>query len=275
MSFTQNNLKELLNSEEYKREGKIISKLLFLWEKIYTRRKDLGFTQSELAKKAQIPQNKISDLEHWSYWEPKLELLTRLSNALEISVDYLLSDNITRRTVELYNYIFSQIKKTPDIMQYMKIPYFVDLKYIKKHWIQLSNFSYKRWHYWPFDKKVYDYQKLFSDYCDSRITNLKYIYLTQEDQDFVDTVLADLPVRNSVKLKKLSYETEPMQKVENLWDKLNLIVILEKEEKIVEDYVGIINSLNKDKETIFWKCVWCFKWVFGLDIISTKVPIFS
>ncbi len=213
MSFTPNDLKELVNSEEYKILGKKFSKLLFLWEKIYTRRKDLKLTQSELAKMAKIPQNKISDLELASYWEPKIELLTRLAQALDISVDYLRSDAITRRTVELYNYIFSQIKKNPDIMQYMKIPYFIDLEYIKQNGMQLTNFQYKRWHFWPFDKKVYDYQKLFSDYRDSRITNLRYIYLTDEDKKIVDWVLEKLPVRNWAKLKKLSYETEPMKKL--------------------------------------------------------------
>ena len=219
MSFTPNDLRKLINSDKYKEFSKKHSKLIFLWEKIYTRRKDLWLTQSELAIKSNIPQNKISDLEHSSYWEPKIELLTRLSNALEISVDYLLSENITRKTVELYNYVFSKINKTPDIMQYMKIPYFLDLENIKENWMQLSNFNYKRWHFWPFDKKVYDYQKLFSDYIDNKITDLKYIYLTQEDQNLIDKVLEKLPVKNWAKLKKLSYESEPMKKLwVCLWD---------------------------------------------------------
>lgn len=210
MSFSVNDLKNLTNSKEYKNYKDKNYRFLLLWEKIYTRRKDLWLTQSELSKSSKIPQNKISDLEHWVYWEPKSELLSRLSTALQIPLEYLL-DNISRKTVELYNYIFSQIGKNPDIMQYMKIPYFIDLQAIETTGNKFTNFDYIRWNYWPFDKKVYDYQKLFSYNLDNRIEDLKYIYLSEEDREIIDSVLGSIPVSDWDKLKMLSYESEPMK----------------------------------------------------------------
>ncbi len=213
MSFSINDLKQLKNSKEYKDYKEKNYRLLLLWEKIYTRRKDLWLTQADLRLIARIPQNKISDLEHANYWEPKFELLTRLAKALEVPVEYLQLDSIDRKTVELYNYIFSKLKNFPDIMQSMKIPYFIDLEFLKNFWKKLTNFQYVRWHYWPFDKKVYDYQKLFSNYHNNRLDNLKYIYLTEKDRKFIDSVLEKLPIDDWEMLKKLSYETEPMKKL--------------------------------------------------------------
>jgi hypothetical protein len=60
-----------------------------------------------------------------------------------MSIDYF-SYSTTRKTVEMYNYILSQLDKVPDIMQFMKIPYFVDLEFVKKYKKQITNFDYIR-----------------------------------------------------------------------------------------------------------------------------------
>ncbi|MFC1797751.1 hypothetical protein ACFLY2_00790 [Patescibacteria group bacterium] len=62
-----------------------------------------------------------------------MDILERLSDSLNIALEYLVSDNITRKTFELYNIILSNLKKPADIMQFMKIPYFIDLESIKKN----------------------------------------------------------------------------------------------------------------------------------------------
>jgi len=51
---------------------------------------------------------------------------------LNISYEYLSSENINRKTIELYNYIFSKLDKVADRMQYMKLPYFIDIASVKK-----------------------------------------------------------------------------------------------------------------------------------------------
>lgn len=217
MNFSINNLNELKKSIKYKEYKDENYRLLLLWEKIYSRRKDLWLTQDELRKLAKIPQNKISDLEHWIYWEPKYELLNRLSRALQVPIEYFSSISIDRKTVEIYNYIFSKLKSIPDIMQYMKLPYFIDLEMLKKVGNKITNFNYVRLNYGPFDKKVYDYQKLFSYTLTPWIESLKYIYLSDVERKIIDWILVNLPINNGDKLKILSYETEPMKK---LWVKL-------------------------------------------------------
>lgn len=219
MSFSINDLNNLKISDEYKNYKENNYRFLLLWEKIYSRRKDLWLTQNELRKLARIPQNKISELEKWIYWEPKYELLTRLSNALNMPIEYFLLDSINRKTVELYNYIFSKLKWVPNIMQYMKLPFFIDFEKYKEIWKKISNLEYIRWHYWPFDQKVYDYQKLFSVNFELWFDNLTYVYLTEEERLFIDKILNKLPINDWDKLKKLSYETEIMQKLwVTLWD---------------------------------------------------------
>jgi transcriptional regulator with XRE-family HTH domain len=213
MSFSINDLNNLVKSDDYKNYKEKNYRFLLLWEKIYARRKDLWLTQSDLRKLSKIPQNKISELEQWTYWEPKYDILNRLANALNIPIEYLQLDSITRKTVELYNYIFSKISWIPDIMQFMKLPYYVDLEMIKRNGKKITNFEYVRWHYWPFDKKVYDYQKLFSYDLEYWITDLKYIYLTDEEKSIIDIVLKNIPKDDWEKLKKLSYETDPMKKL--------------------------------------------------------------
>jgi len=109
MSYSIKDLKNLVNSDEFKTFQESDNRLIRLGEKIYGRRKDLSFTQSELAEKADIPQNKISQLESGTYGEPGRDILERLAHALEIDLNYFLLDSIDRKTFEVYNYILPRI----------------------------------------------------------------------------------------------------------------------------------------------------------------------
>ncbi len=219
MSYSIKGLNKLVKSEDFREFRDKNNRFINLWEKIYSRRKDLWLTQKELWNLAWIPQNKISQLESGSYWEPWFDIIWKLSKWLNISFDYLFNDSITRRTVEIYNLVLSKLEKVPDIMQYMKIPFFIDLEMVKNTWKQLTNFEYIRWDYWPFDKKVYDYQKLFSFQYERWINDLKYIYLSSEEKKIIYSVLLEIPKEDWEKLKHLSYEIWPLKKLwVNLWD---------------------------------------------------------
>lgn len=109
MSYSIKDLKHLVNSDEFKTFKAEDNRLISLGEKIYGRRKDLALTQSELAELANIPQNKISQLESGTYGEPGRDILERLSSALEIDLNYFLLDSIDRKTFEVYNYILPRI----------------------------------------------------------------------------------------------------------------------------------------------------------------------
>ena len=111
MSYSIKDLKNLVNSDEFKTFKIEDNRLIKLGEKIYGRRKDLAFTQSELADLTGIPQNKISQLESGTYGEPGRDILERLSVALNISIDYFLLDDIDRKTFEIYAYFIPKIKR--------------------------------------------------------------------------------------------------------------------------------------------------------------------
>ena len=60
-------------------------------QKIECRRKELGYTQSELAKKVHTTQPYISRLER-GHFNPSMRMIIRIATALNIGTDYLLLD---------------------------------------------------------------------------------------------------------------------------------------------------------------------------------------
>lgn len=185
--------------------------MILLAEKIFGRRKDLGITQTELAKRADSTQRIICQLENAEY-SPTTgigeELYDKLAKALEIDRDYLLSDKIDRKTFELFSYIGKKLDWNWDIMQFMKLPYFIDLTAADKLGFQISNFSYVRYEYGPFDKKVYAYRVLF----ENKKFDVQFSYI-QDFLNVIEETIKSLPANNGEKLKKLAYETEPMKKL--------------------------------------------------------------
>ena len=63
-----------------------------LMEKIRKARKGKGLSQGELADLIKMNPNHLSRLETGKF-QPSIEILKKLADALEVSVDYLLSDS--------------------------------------------------------------------------------------------------------------------------------------------------------------------------------------
>ena len=61
-------------------------------QKIEYRRKELGFTQEELAQKVHTTQPYISRLENGNF-NPSMKMIISIATALRISTDYLLFDD--------------------------------------------------------------------------------------------------------------------------------------------------------------------------------------
>lgn len=219
MSYSIKDLKNLVNSDEFKTFQESDSRLIRLGEKIYGRRKDLSFTQSELAEQANIPQNKISQLESGTYGEPGRDILERLSWALEIDLNYFLLDEIDRKTFEMYNYILPKITLWNfSKFQLIKIPYFIDLESFQNLKQIITNYRYIRLNYGPFDKNLYSYMGLLESFEDGYDKNCKIINLSEDEIKVIDIVLDKYPVNNGDKLKQLSYNTHPMQRLwATLW----------------------------------------------------------
>ena len=223
------NIREFINSPKHQERIPHIKRAILLSEKIYGRRKDLWITQSELAERAETTQRVISQIEEGIYAPERWigdQLYDKLAIALEIDRDYIISDKIDRKTFELFAYLCSKIWWKLDIMQFMKLPYFIDLKSVKNLGFQITNFEYIRYDFWPFDKKIYSYKWLFED--NEYIITFSYI---QDLISEIDTIISDLPVNDGKKLKILSYKTPPMQAfwatlwgTEHIWERLNLAV---------------------------------------------------
>jgi len=208
---TTKKLAEFIRSDGYREKASHYKRMILLGEKIYGHRKDLNMTQEELAKKAESTQRIISQLENASYGSEQgigQDLYERIANALEIDVDYLFSDKVDRKTFELFSYIGPKLDWQWDIMQFMKLPYFVDLELTKELGFQISNFEYVRLDYGPFDKKIYAYRSLFED----KKYNVEFSFI-KDFTDAIDKALSNLPIKDGNKLKILSYETEPMRKL--------------------------------------------------------------
>jgi len=203
-------LEKLRKTKSFQEKSAHYGRMIILAEKIYGRRKDLGMSQEEVAAKSGTTQRIFSELENGYYASSNgigEDLYDRLGKALQIDRDYLFSEKIDRSTFELYAYLYQKAKKDLDIMQFMKLPYFVDLNAVKDLGFQITNLEYIRWEYGPFDKKIYTYRSLF----EGKKPVVKFTYIG----DFlpnIDKTLQALPINNGEKLKELSYETAPMKK---------------------------------------------------------------
>lgn len=214
MSYSIRDLKNLVNSDEFKTFQESDNRLIRLGEKIYGRRKDLSLTQSELAEKADIPQNKISQLESGTYGEPGRDILERLSEALKIDLNYFLLDEIDRKTFEMYLYIIPKIKLDPvGRWQLIKIPYFIDLEIFRTMKRKLTNYNYFRYYYGPFDYKLYSYEKVLFELEDIDSASFSFSILSNEEKEIIDKVINEMPVNDGEALKNLSYETYPMKRL--------------------------------------------------------------
>lgn len=58
-------------------------------QKIKNRRKELGYTQFELAERVHTTQPYISRLER-GWFNPSMQMIVKISTVLNISIDYLL-----------------------------------------------------------------------------------------------------------------------------------------------------------------------------------------
>lgn len=213
MTYSIKDLKDLVNSEEFKTSYEKEVRLIKLGEKIYGRRKDLSLTQSELSDMTGVPQNKISQLESGTYGEPGREILERLSGSLNIDINYFILDDIDRKTFEVYSYFIPKITLDPiGRWQLIKIPYFIDLEFFARFHSRLTNFKYFRYYYGPFDDKLYSYEKILY-WMEEWIASIKFSILDKEELATIDTVLREKPVNDGEALKNLSYETYPMKKL--------------------------------------------------------------
>jgi uncharacterized phage-associated protein len=115
----------------------------------------------------------------------------------------------------------------------MKLSYLVDLYSVRHGAKQISDFSYERYFFGPFDKSIYDLMKelvqnkafsekpTYSPYGDEYITyeynsQNKYAsfnHLTKAEKATLDAVLSELAGLGPKALTEIAYRTGPMKKI--------------------------------------------------------------
>jgi hypothetical protein len=153
------------------------------------------------------------------------------------------------KTLQLLAYITKNHCR-PSVTSLVKLSYLVDLINVQKNGIQISDFSYIRYYYGPYDEKIVTYlQELVDkqvlktdlDFSSSGEEYIVYFFneknefsfpdLTEEDKKIVDQVLDNLKGYGAKTLTEIAYKTRPMKALqatlggnEHLGEKLDLTI---------------------------------------------------
>ena len=158
---------------------------------------------------------------------------------------------MSEKTRQLLLYL---LKNNPgsSVTSLMKLAYLADLISTKRQEKQISNFEYRRHHYGPFDKKIYQYidslteDKIIKAESDFSLTGEEFsvFSINPEVEDKVvfdklgskeikilDDLLGSVRGYGAKMLTEIAYQTKPMQKLkatiggtEHLGERLNLSV---------------------------------------------------
>ncbi|MEO5499214.1 MAG: Panacea domain-containing protein [Candidatus Saccharimonadales bacterium] len=150
------------------------------------------------------------------------------------------------KTIELLAYILQ--RQHASVTSLMKLVYLIDLVNIKKTTKPVSNFSYVRYNFGPFDSAIYRYLEQLSnsgiitqesEFTQSGSEYVQYLLseeaevltknLSQPEIDSIESVLDQLKGYGAKALTEVAYKTKPMLKLnatlggdENLGKPLNL-----------------------------------------------------
>lgn len=139
--------------------------------------------------------------------------------------------SLKAKTKELLAYVVRHRYPDVSITELMKLSYLIDLVALKKKRSRLFDFEYVRYHYGPFDKKIYKYVKsLLADgtfveggrvsstgdefvtyrLADTRISHSK---IKEEEMEILNEVLSAVEGHGAKALTELAYRTKPMKKI--------------------------------------------------------------
>jgi transcriptional regulator with XRE-family HTH domain len=191
---------------------------LIIWSNIFHRRKYKWFSQTELAKKAEVTQSIISELENGDY-NPSMEVLKKISDALCVEYEILNKQSLTWKMIEVVDYLSQKIDKI-DTLKAMKLLYLIDYESLQKMSHKLIWLDYRRWSRWPFNREIYDAEKIFSEKKKnySPIHCKTYLTLEKNELKFIDMIIEKFGHMKSADLMHYTYTTEPMEKCSVGWD---------------------------------------------------------
>ena len=197
---------------------------LIVWSNIYHRRKYKWLSQQELAQKAKITQSIVSELEGGDY-NPSLEVLQKIAIALHIDYELLTKRHIVWKMIEAIDYMASKLKL--DTLKAMKLLFLIDYESQQKTDEKLIWLEYRRWNRWPFNRDIYDAEKIFwtgkHEYTPIHFDS--YLMLQKEDRKFIDMIIEKFGHMTSLDLMAYTYTLEPMKGCtiggnEKMWEKI-------------------------------------------------------
>ena len=119
----------------------------------------------------------------------------------------------------------------PSVTSLMKLCYLTDLVSIQKKQPQVTEYTYKRYNYGPFDDKIYsDLEKLIANDAikpeieytprgDEFVTyqnldkNFEFDKITEDEKKHIDEVLESLKGYGAKVLTEIAYQTKPMKAI--------------------------------------------------------------
>lgn len=197
---------------------------LIVGSNIFHWRKYRWLSQQELAQKAKITQSIVSELEGWDY-NPSLELIQKISTALDIDYELLYKKHIIWKMIEAIDYMASKLKM--DTLKAMKLLFLIDYESQQKTENKIIWLEYRRWNRWPFNRDIYDAEALFGadkkEYKPMKFAS--YLVLEKEDKKFIDIIIEKFWHMSSLDLMEYTYRLEPMKGCtiwgnERMWEKI-------------------------------------------------------
>lgn len=184
---------------------------LTIWSNILHWRKYKWISQQELAKKANITQASVSEIENGD-GNPTIETIGKIAHALKIKIEMITKNCVVWKMLEAIDYMTQTIKDI-DVLKAMKLLYFADYESHKSQGVKVIGLQYVRWMRGPFNQDIYQLNDVFDKENDKYLpANFKtYLSLTLSDQKFLDKIIKHYGKFKSADLMNLSYKTEPMK----------------------------------------------------------------
>lgn len=190
--------------------GWTIKTQLIVWSNIFHWRKYKWLSQQELAQKAKITQSIVSELEGGDY-NPSLELIQKIATALDVDYELLYKKHIVWKMIEAIDYMASKLPL--DTLKAMKLLFLIDYESQQKTHEKLIWLEYQRRNRWPFNRDIYDAEKIFwtgkSWYTPLQFDS--YLMLDKDDRKFIDIIIDKFGHMSSVDLMAYTYTLEPMK----------------------------------------------------------------
>lgn len=141
--------------------------------------------------------------------------------------------SLNKKTSQFLTFLIAQHPKT-SVTSIMKLAYLADLMRLEESKKKISNFVYKRYHFGPFNKDIYEYLDFLTkkgiilakpDYTpsgdeyvlyrvnDQPDSDISFNKLSDEERTTINKLIDKVKGYGAKALTEIAYETKPMKKL--------------------------------------------------------------